>query len=209
MNKRISLRTTTILAIMVLLLAQAAPAIAAPPPGTGKPPAQAKWTFMVYIVGDNNLDDYVPLDIETELALGGDVPVIQRSASRGVYGRDGRTVCFLDVGVGVVRRGAFAPHEPALLAVSEHPLPVLRVAHEPVLQLLDAKLIRTPVELLLGEVSQPLGKAVSLDLGRHPKRTGKKALPVLDLFPQVALEHLDLLFKIHLYPLSEDQMTVV
>jgi hypothetical protein len=77
-----------------------------------------------------------------------------------------------------------------------------------VLQLLDAKLIRPPVELLFGEIAKSLRKTVSLDLGRHPKPTGKKPLPVLDLFPQVALEHLDLLFKIHLYPLSEDQMTV-
>jgi hypothetical protein len=33
------------------------------PPGTGP----AKWTFMVYIVGDNNLEAYVTKDIETEL----------------------------------------------------------------------------------------------------------------------------------------------
>ncbi len=79
MNKRTTLKTTTVLAIAVLLLAQAVPAVATPPPGTGKPPSQAKWTFMVYIVGDNNLDDYVPLDIETELALAGsneDVAVV-------------------------------------------------------------------------------------------------------------------------------------
>jgi len=79
MNKRTALRTTTILAIVVLLLAQAAPAIATPPPGKGNPPSQAKWTFMVYIVGDNNLDSYVPLDIETELAPAGsneDVSVV-------------------------------------------------------------------------------------------------------------------------------------
>ena len=31
----------------------------------------ADWTLMVYIVGDNNLDEYVPLDIETELAPAG------------------------------------------------------------------------------------------------------------------------------------------
>jgi hypothetical protein len=79
MNKHSALKTTTVLAIMVLLLAQAAPTLAAPPPGKGKPPPQAKWTFMVYIVGDNNLDDYVPLDIETELAPAGsneDVAVV-------------------------------------------------------------------------------------------------------------------------------------
>ena len=79
MNKRTSLRIATILAIVVLLLAQAAPAVATPPRGKGKPPSPAKWTFMVYIVGDNNLDDYVPLDIETELAPAGsneDVAVV-------------------------------------------------------------------------------------------------------------------------------------
>ena len=79
MNKRTTLKIATILAIMVLLLAQAAPAVATPPPGKGKPPPPAKWTFMVYIVGDNNLDEYVPLDIETELAPAGsneDVAVV-------------------------------------------------------------------------------------------------------------------------------------
>ena len=79
MNKRTTLKIMTILAIVVLLLVQAAPTGATPPPGKGKPPAQAKWTFMVYIVGDNNLDDYVPLDIETELAPAGtndDVAVV-------------------------------------------------------------------------------------------------------------------------------------
>src|SRR5512141_1134796 len=32
------------------------------------PAAQAKWTVMVYISGDNNLEDFVVSDIETELA---------------------------------------------------------------------------------------------------------------------------------------------
>ncbi|MGD8474631.1 MAG: clostripain-related cysteine peptidase [Anaerolineae bacterium] len=79
MSKRTSYRTTTLIAIVILLLAQTAPAIAGPPPGKGKPPTQAKWTLMVYIVGDNNLDEYVPLDIETELAPAGsneDVAVV-------------------------------------------------------------------------------------------------------------------------------------
>ena len=89
MNKRTALRITTILAIVVLLLAQAAPAIATPPPGKGKPPAQAKWTFMVYIVGDNNLDEYVPLDIETELAPAGSNEDVSRRGPRR-QGRHGR-----------------------------------------------------------------------------------------------------------------------
>lgn len=79
MNKTTALRTITLLAIAALLLAQAAPAIAAPPPGKGNAPSQAQWTFIVYIVGDNNLDAYVPLDIETELAPAGsneDVAVV-------------------------------------------------------------------------------------------------------------------------------------
>jgi hypothetical protein len=79
MNKRATLKTWTILATVILMLAQAAPAVATPPPGKGNRPTQASWTFMVYIVGDNNLDEYVPLDIETELAPAGsndDVSVV-------------------------------------------------------------------------------------------------------------------------------------
>ena len=29
------------------------------------PPAQAKWTVMVYMSGDNNLEDFISKDIET------------------------------------------------------------------------------------------------------------------------------------------------
>jgi hypothetical protein len=46
-----------------LLLAGAA--LAAPPT------AQARWTVMVYVSGDNNLEDYVVKDIEEELGLAG------------------------------------------------------------------------------------------------------------------------------------------
>jgi len=46
-----------------LLLASAA--LAAPPT------AQARWTVMVYVSGDNNLEDYVVKDIEEELGLAG------------------------------------------------------------------------------------------------------------------------------------------
>jgi hypothetical protein len=42
------------------------------------PPAQrAKWTVMVYISGDNNLEDYVVSDIETELAPTGSSANVQ------------------------------------------------------------------------------------------------------------------------------------
>jgi len=50
--------------ILLLLLLQAAPVNAASP-------SPADWTFMVYIVGDNDLENYVTLDIETELAQPG------------------------------------------------------------------------------------------------------------------------------------------
>ena len=60
----------------VLLSGSIAPATAA---GLDAPTELADWTLMVYIVGDNNLDEYVPLDIETELAPTGsnaDVSVV-------------------------------------------------------------------------------------------------------------------------------------
>ena len=41
------------------------------------PPANAKWTVMVYISGDNNLESYVISDIETELAPTGSTNNIQ------------------------------------------------------------------------------------------------------------------------------------
>ncbi len=41
------------------------------------PSAQAKWTIMVYISGDNNLEDYVVKDIETELAPTGSSANVQ------------------------------------------------------------------------------------------------------------------------------------
>ena len=66
-----------IAALVAVLLSSAIAPLAAE--GRGKPPARADWTLMVYIVGDNNLDEYVPLDIETELAPTGsnaDVSVV-------------------------------------------------------------------------------------------------------------------------------------
>jgi hypothetical protein len=51
--------------LLVLLSMLAGTAFAAPPP------SQAKWTVMVYISGDNNLEAYVVKDIEEELGLDG------------------------------------------------------------------------------------------------------------------------------------------
>jgi hypothetical protein len=49
------------------------------------PPSQARWTLMVYISGDNNLEDYVVKDIELELgALGSNADVqVVALADRG------------------------------------------------------------------------------------------------------------------------------
>ena len=55
-------RIVTLAAVIVLLAVLAGIAIAAPPT------ARAKWTVMVYISGDNDVEDYVVKDIETELA---------------------------------------------------------------------------------------------------------------------------------------------
>src|SRR5687768_11128019 len=41
------------------------------------PAANAKWTVMVYISGDNNLEDYVVKDIELELAPTGSSANVQ------------------------------------------------------------------------------------------------------------------------------------
>ena len=50
---------------MVSLLGALIVALAAP---LGVNAAQAKWTVMVYMSGDNNLEDYIVKDLETELA---------------------------------------------------------------------------------------------------------------------------------------------
>ena len=65
MRNHTVLRIVVATLVAVLLSVQMAPVSAE---GRGKPPRRADWTLMVYIVGDNNLDEYVPLDIETELA---------------------------------------------------------------------------------------------------------------------------------------------
>lgn len=57
-------------AVFALLFAPLSPARAAPAP-------RAKWTVMVYISGDNNLEDYVVKDIELELAPTGSSANVQ------------------------------------------------------------------------------------------------------------------------------------
>ena len=61
----------TLIVFFALLAALTGTAFAAPPA------AQAKWTVMVYISGDNNLEDYVVKDIETELAPTGSSANVQ------------------------------------------------------------------------------------------------------------------------------------
>jgi hypothetical protein len=69
--RRTVLPTMTVIVVVALLLTQVVSVSAASPVGKAKPPATAKWTFMVYIAGDNNLDSAVRPDIETELAPAG------------------------------------------------------------------------------------------------------------------------------------------
>jgi hypothetical protein len=61
----------TLLTVFVLLTTLTGNAHAAPPA------PKAKWTVMVYISGDNNLEDYVVSDIETELARTGSSANVQ------------------------------------------------------------------------------------------------------------------------------------
>jgi hypothetical protein len=60
----------TIVIVFVLAASLTGNAMAAPP-------ARAKWTVMVYISGDNDLEDYVVKDIETELAPTGSSANVQ------------------------------------------------------------------------------------------------------------------------------------
>ena len=60
----------SILFVFVLLIALTGNVSAAPAP-------QAKWTVMVYISGDNNLEDYVVKDLELELAPTGSSANVQ------------------------------------------------------------------------------------------------------------------------------------
>ena len=60
----------SIMTLFMLTLSMAGSASAAPP-------TKAKWTVMVYISGDNYLEDYVVKDIETELAPTGSSASVQ------------------------------------------------------------------------------------------------------------------------------------
>lgn len=60
----------TILIVFVLAASLTGSAYAAPP-------ARAKWTVMVYMSGDNDLESYVVPDFETELAAVGSSPEVQ------------------------------------------------------------------------------------------------------------------------------------
>ena len=68
-----------IVAAALVLAVLAAPALAAAKPkpqAPSAPPAAKAWTVMVYIDGDNNLEEYVVKDIESELsALGSNADV--------------------------------------------------------------------------------------------------------------------------------------
>src|SRR5687768_16780795 len=68
---RKSLRLFVAFASMIILLAALTGVAGA------APAAQAKWTVMVYISGDNNLEDYVVKDIELELAPTGSSANVQ------------------------------------------------------------------------------------------------------------------------------------
>jgi hypothetical protein len=59
------------LLVLGLLVVNAGLATAAPPA------AQAKWTVMVYMSGDNNLEDFIAKDLETELAPTGSSTDVQ------------------------------------------------------------------------------------------------------------------------------------
>src|SRR6188474_1769988 len=61
----------SLVVLLVLLISMTGNAVAAPPA------PRAKWTVMVYISGDNNLEDYVVKDIELELAPTGSSANVQ------------------------------------------------------------------------------------------------------------------------------------
>ncbi|MEN9562596.1 MAG: hypothetical protein RIR73_840 [Chloroflexota bacterium] len=69
---RKQVRSTFTLVLLLVLLTTLTGTVAAAPPAP-----QAKWTVMVYIAGDNNLEDYVVLDLENELGAIGSSANVQ------------------------------------------------------------------------------------------------------------------------------------
>jgi Clostripain family len=63
----------TIVALAALVVAT----LIAPVGAAAAPAAQAKWTVMVYMSGDNNLEDYIVKDLELELAALGSTANVQ------------------------------------------------------------------------------------------------------------------------------------
>ena len=74
-GSRVAMLVAAVVAIMAI---SAGSGIAAPPGGGGG--TNAKWTVMVYMSGDNNLEDYIVKDIELELAAMGSTPNVQVTA---------------------------------------------------------------------------------------------------------------------------------
>lgn len=74
------MRTRTLLAVLVVLVIAVSATIA-----SAAPPQRAKWTVMVYMSGDNNLEDFIVNDLELELgALGSNADVeVVALADRG------------------------------------------------------------------------------------------------------------------------------
>src|SRR5512134_790810 len=68
--RKITRSLLTFIALLVLLSTLPGTAVAAPAP-------KAKWTVMVYISGDNDLEGYVVSDIESELAFTGSTNDVQ------------------------------------------------------------------------------------------------------------------------------------
>src|SRR5262245_56667103 len=67
----------TILALVGAVLALVAGPVAV---ASAAPAPQAKWTVMVYMSGDNNLEDYIVKDLELELAASGSNANVQITA---------------------------------------------------------------------------------------------------------------------------------
>ena len=70
-------RVTSLALISTILLIAAGPVATA---SAAAPAAKAKWTVMVYMSGDNNLESYIVKDLELELAALGSTPNVQVTA---------------------------------------------------------------------------------------------------------------------------------